>query len=301
MNGGAKRRDLALTAPAMAYLALFMIAPLLLMLYVSFLERAPFGGVQWGTFTAVAYEKLVVERDLLGQLAINTDYLSIFARSFRLAGITTLLTLLIGVPTALYMTTLSRRNAAIVLFLITVPFWTNLLVRNFAWILILRNGGSLDWVLQTVGLTRAPVDILYTPLATGIGLTYSFLPFMILPAYVALERIDRRLIEAAFDLGANRWQVLRRVVLPLALPGIVAGAVLVFVPCLGAYVSPELLGGGKSLMIGNLVQAQFGESRNWPFGAALALVLVLVLMLAMGLLLLLRRRSTVSTGAKASR
>jgi len=301
VNGGAKRRDLALTAPAMAYLALFMIAPLLLMLYVSFLERAPFGGVQWGTFTAVAYEKLVVERDLLGQLAINTDYLSIFARSFRLAGITTLLTLLIGVPTALYMTTLSRRNAAIVLFLITVPFWTNLLVRNFAWILILRNGGSLDWVLQTVGLTRAPVDILYTPLATGIGLTYSFLPFMILPAYVALERIDRRLIEAAFDLGANRWQVLRRVVLPLALPGIVAGAVLVFVPCLGAYVSPELLGGGKSLMIGNLVQAQFGESRNWPFGAALALVLVLVLMLAMGLLLLLRRRSTVSTGAKASR
>ncbi|MEO8544215.1 MAG: ABC transporter permease [Burkholderiaceae bacterium] len=286
-----KRRDLALTAPATGYLVVLMIVPLLLMLVVSFLERAPFGGVQWGTFTTVAYEKLVVERDLMGQLAINTDYLSIFARSFRLAGITTVLTLLVGVPTALYMTTLSRRQAAFVLFLITVPFWTNLLVRNFAWILILRNGGSLDWALQLVGLTQQPVDILYTPLATGIGLTYSFLPFMILPAYVALERIDRQLIEAAFDLGADRWRVLTRVVLPLAMPGIVAGAVLVFVPCLGAYVSPELLGGGKSLMIGNLVQAQFGESRNWPFGAALALVLVLMLLLALGLLAWLRRRS----------
>jgi len=291
MTNTVKRRDLALTAPATVFLVVFMIAPLVLMLYVSFLERAQFGGVQWGTWTTVAYEKLVVERDLLGKLAVNTDYLSIFARSFKLAGITTVLTLLVGVPTALYMTTLSRRNAAIVLFLVTVPFWTNLLVRNFAWILILRNGGSLDWVLQTLGLTREPIDILYTPLATGIGLTYSFLPFMILPAYVALERIDRRLIEAAFDLGADRWRVLTRVVLPLAMPGIVAGAVLVFVPCLGAYVSPELLGGGKSLMIGNLVQAQFGESRNWPFGAALALVLVLVLLLALALLALLRRRS----------
>ena len=161
----------------------------------------------------------------------------------------------------------------------------------FAWILILRNGGSLDWVVQTLGLTQQPLNILYTPLAVGIGLTYSFLPFMILPAYVALERIDRRLIEAAFDLGADRWRTLRRVVLPLAMPGIVAGAVLVFVPCLGAYVSPELLGGGKSLMIGNLVQAQFGESRNWPFGAALALVLVLFLLLALALLALIKRRS----------
>jgi len=291
MTTSAKRRNLALTAPAMVYLAIFMIAPLLLMLYVSFLERAQFGGVQWGTLTTVAYEKLVVERDLLGQLAFNTDYLSIFARSFKLAGITTVLTLLVGVPTALYMTTLSKRNAAIVLFLITIPFWTNLLVRNFAWILILRNDGSLDWVLQTLGLTHEPLNILYTPLAIGIGLTYSFLPYMILPAYVALERIDRRLIEAAFDLGADRWRTLRRVVLPLAMPGIIAGAVLVFVPCLGAYVSPELLGGGKSLMIGNLVQAQFGESRNWPFGAALALVLVLFLLLALASLALLKRRS----------
>jgi spermidine/putrescine transport system permease protein len=276
-----RNRNLALTAPATLYLAIFMIAPLLLMLYVSTLERAPFGGVLWGQHTGVAFEKLLFERDLAGNMSFNSDYLSIFARSFRLAAITTLLTLAISLPTALYMTTLTRRRAAFILFLVTIPFWTNLLVRNFAWILILRNGGTLDQVLQWLGLTSASLDILYTPLATGIGLTYSFLPFMILPTYVALERIDKRLIEAAFDLGADKRRVLTRIVLPLAMPGILAGAVLVFVPCLGAYVSPELLGGGKSLMIGNLVQAQFGASRNWPFGAALALVLVAILLLTL--------------------
>lgn len=286
-----RSRDIALTAPAALFLVAFMVAPLLLMVYVSTLERAPFGGVLWGSHTAVAYEKLLLERDLLGALSFNSDYIAIFGRSFRLAAITTVLTLAIGLPTALYMTTLSPRRAAIILFLVTVPFWTNLLVRNFAWILILRNGGQLDSLLLWLGITSQPLDILYTPWATGIGLTYSFLPFMILPVYVALERIDRRLIEAAFDLGADRLRVLTRVVLPLAMPGIVAGAVLVFVPCLGAYVSPELLGGGKSLMIGNLVQAQFGASRNWPFGAALALVLVLILLLSLALLALVRRRA----------
>ncbi len=285
-----RARDLALTTPAALFLAVFMIAPLLLMLYVSTLERAPFGGVLWGSHTGVAYEKLLFERDLLGRLSFNSDYIAIFARSFRLATITTILTLLVSLPTALYMTTLSRRRAAFILFLVTVPFWTNLLVRNFAWILILRNGGTLDQSLQWLGLTSSSLDILYTPLATGIGLTYSFLPFMILPTYVALERIDKRLIEAAFDLGADRWRVLTRVVLPLAMPGILAGAILVFVPCLGAYVSPELLGGGKSLMIGNLVQAQFGASRNWPFGAALALVLVAVLLLTLLLWRFVQRR-----------
>jgi spermidine/putrescine transport system permease protein len=285
-----RARDLALSAPAVLYLAVFMIVPLLLMLYVSTLERAPFGGVVWGSHSAIAYAKLLFERDLAGNLAFNGDYIAIFARSFRLAAITTLLTLAVSLPTALYMTTVSRRRAAFILFLVTVPFWTNLLVRNFAWILILRNGGTLDQSLQWLGLTRQSLDILYTPLATCIGLTYSFLPFMILPTYVALERIDKRLIEAAFDLGADRWRVLSRVVLPLAMPGIVAGAILVFVPCLGAYVSPELLGGGKAMMIGNLVQSQFGASRNWPFGAALALVLVAVLLLSLLLWRLVQRR-----------
>lgn len=283
-------RNFLLTAPAALYLALLMVLPLLLMVYVSTLERAPFGGVLWDSHTGVAYVKLLLERDLAGAIAFNSDYIAIFARSFRLAAITTVLTFLISLPTALYMTTLSRRRAALILLLVTIPFWTNLLVRNFAWILILRNGGTLDQTLQWLGVTVQSLDILYTPLATGIGLTYSFLPFMILPTYVALERIDKRLIEAAFDLGADRWRVLGRVVLPLAMPGILAGVILVFVPCLGAYVSPELLGGGKSMMIGNLVQSQFGASRNWPFGAALALTLLLVLLLMLLLSRLVKRR-----------
>ena len=275
------RRAWLLGAPAGVYLCLFMIAPLVLMFALSFLPRAPLGGVRWDGFTTVAYQKLVVERDLLGNLSLNGDYLIIFSRSLQLATLTTALTLLVSFPTALYMATLPRRWAMVLLFLITIPFWTNILLRNFAWILILREGGLLDQVLSWFGRPAGSLQILYTPVATGIGLTYSFLPFMILPVYVALERMDPRWIEAAFDLGATRYRALTRVVLPLAAPGIAAGAVLVFIPCLGAYVSPELLGGGKSLMIGNLVQAQFGAARNWPFGAALAMVLVALLLLAL--------------------
>jgi spermidine/putrescine transport system permease protein len=132
-----------------------------------------------------------------------------------------------------------------------------------------------------LGITTQPVSILYTPLATAIGLVYSFLPYMILPIYVSLEKLDRRLIEAAFDLGADRWRALRRVILPLAMPGIIGGAILVFVPALGAFITPEILGGGKSLMIGSLIQQQFGQSRNWPFGAALAFVLLAMVLLAL--------------------
>lgn len=289
----ARRHAPLLAGPAILFLIAFMLIPLGMMVYVSTLQRAPLGGVEWGRHTLVAYEKLIVERDLAGNAGVNWDYLAIFSRSFRLAAGTTLITLAVGFPTALFMTTLNARMAGLCLFLVTVPFWTNLLVRNFAWILILRNGGPLERLLDGLGLVSPPLDMLYTPVATGIGLTYSFLPFMILPIYVALERIDRRLVEAAFDLGADRWRVLGRIVLPLARPGITAGAVLVFVPCLGAYVSPELLGGGKSLMIGNLVQAQFGEARNWPFGAALALTLVVILLLATAFLARLRKREEV--------
>lgn len=285
-----KARGLAPAAPAALFLLAFMVGPLLLMLYVSTLERGAFGGVVWDAHSLIAYEKLVFERDLVGRIAINPDYVAIFARSFRLAAITTVVTLAIGIPTALYMTMLPPRRSALLLFLVTVPFWTNLLVRNFAWILLLRNGGPIDGFLNGLGILSGPIDILYTPFATGIGLAYSFLPFMILPIFVAMERIDRRLIEAAFDLGANRLRVLTRVVLPLAMPGIVAGGVLVFVPCLGAYVSPELLGGAKSMMIGNLIQAQFGASRNWPFGAALAMVLLVILLTGLGALSLASRR-----------
>jgi spermidine/putrescine transport system permease protein len=274
-------RRAGLLAPAMLTVGILLILPLGLMAFVSTLERGPTGGVIWSQHTADAYTQFLFERDLMGRLVVNTDYLHIFGRSIGLAAITTVVTLLIGFPTALWMAFQPPQRRMLLLFIVTVPFWTNILVRNYAWILLLRNGGVVDWVLTKLGVTDQPIDVLYTPFATGIGLTYSFLPYMILPIYVSLEKLDRRLIEAAFDLGANRWHAFRRVILPLSMPGVVGGAILVFVPGLGAFISPELLGGAKSMMIGSLIQQQFGQSRNWPFGAALSFVLLLLVLIAL--------------------
>lgn len=277
----AVRRTL-LIAPALGVIGIFMLLPLGLMAYVSLLERGAHGGVEWTQFTPEAYVKFLFEQDLLGNTQINADYLQIFARSFILSGTTVLLALLVGFPTALYMALQDNaRYRNILVFMVTIPFWTNLLVRNYAWIILLRNNGLIDNALAEFGLNPGPLNLLYTDFSVWVGLTYSFLPFMVLPIYTSLEKLDLRLVEAAFDLGANRRRALWRVVIPLALPGIVAGCILVFVPCLGAYVTPELLGGSKSLMIGNLIQNQFGASRNWPFGAALAFALLAMVVLAM--------------------
>jgi spermidine/putrescine transport system permease protein len=274
-------RRIGLLAPAMLTIGILLILPLGLMAFVSTLERGPTGGVIWDQHTADAYVQFLFERDLADRLVLNTDYLHIFGRSIGLAAITTVITLIVGFPTALWMAFQPPRRRMLLVFVVTVPFWTNILVRNYAWILLLRNGGVVDWVLTKLGITSQPIDVLYTPFATGIGLTYSFLPYMILPIYVSLEKLDRRLIEAAFDLGADRWRAFRRVILPLSMPGIVGGAILVFVPGLGAFISPELLGGAKSMMIGSLIQQQFGQSRNWPFGAALSFVLLVLVLLAL--------------------
>jgi spermidine/putrescine transport system permease protein len=231
------------------------------------------------------------ERDLDDSLVLNTDYLQIFLRSFWLSAATTALCLLVGFPTALYMALQPERRRNLLIFLVTIPFWTNLLVRNYAWILLLRNNGLVDGLLRGAGLTEAPIGVLYTPFAIMVGLTYTFLPFMVLPIYASLEKLDLRLVEAAFDLGADRRRALTRVVVPLAMPGIAAGCILVFVPSLGAYVTPELLGGSKSMMIGNLIQGQFGAARNWPFGAALAFALLAIVLLAMTAYLLRFRRA----------
>jgi spermidine/putrescine transport system permease protein len=274
-------RRIALVAPSIVVIGVLLVVPLGLMAVISTLGRGPSGGIVWSEHTLDAYVQFLFERDLMDRLVINTDYLQIFARSIGLAAMTTALTLLVGLPTALWMAFQPPSRRILLVFIVTVPFWTNLLVRNYSWILLLRNGGVLDWTLLKLGLTAKPIDILYTPTATAIGLVYSFLPYMILPIYVSLEKIDRRLIEAAFDLGADRWRAFVRVVLPLTMPGIVGGAILVFVPCLGAFISPELLGGAKSMMIGSLIQQQFGQARNWPFGAALAFVLLALVLLAL--------------------
>ncbi|BCR22800.1 ABC transporter permease [Aquipseudomonas alcaligenes] len=274
-------RRLGLIAPGMAVLAVFLVAPLAIMLLVSFLQPGEYGGVKWGQYSLEAYVNFLYERDFDDSLVFNTDYLGIFQRSFWLAVATTVGCLLIGFPTALYLALQSERKRNLLLFLVTVPFWTNLLVRVYAWMLLLRNGGLVDGALGVFGVPEGSLGLLYSNAAVMIGLLYSFLPFMVLPIYTSLEKLDWRLVEAAFDLGANRWQALKRVILPLALPGMLAGATLVFIPALGNYIIPELLGGGKALMIGNLIQLQFGSGHNWPLGAALAFSLFSLVLLAL--------------------
>ncbi len=270
-----------LISPATLAIAVFMLAPLGLMAYVSLLERSIHGGVDWQKFSAEAYIRFLFDRNLDDSLTFSTDYLSIFLRSFLLSAVTTATALLVGFPVALYMAMQPKRRRNLLIFLVTIPFWTNLLVRNYAWILLLRDTGLINSWLLDWGVISSPLPLMYNDFAIGVGLTYSFLPFMVLPIYASLEKMDLRLLEAAHDLYAPRWATLRRIVVPLAKPGLIAGAILVFVPCLGSYVTPALLGGNKQLMIGNLIGMQFGASRNWPFGAALAFFLLAVVLLAM--------------------
>lgn len=287
MNG---RRALLLV-PSGLVIGVVLVLPLAMLLVISLMQRNPNGGIVWGSFSAEAYVSFLWERGFSGERELNWDYVAIFARSLGLAGAATATSFLIALPTALWMAFQPPQRRLLLVFLVTLPFWTNLLVRNYAWMLLLRVDGLFEQVLHATGLLTGRLGILYTPTATAIGLTYSFLPFMLLPIYLSIEKIDRRLIEAAFDLGADRWRVLTRVILPLSLPGIAGGVVLVFIPGIGAFISPELLGGGKSMMVGNLIQAQFGYSRNWPFGAALSFVL-LALVLAATYLHRLRFRSS---------
>jgi spermidine/putrescine transport system permease protein len=272
---------LALISPAAMLIIVFMLLPMLLMALMSWLEPGQFGGVKWGNYTPEAYVKFLFDRDLSDALMLNTDYLSIFSRSFQLAFVTTLFTLLVAFPVAFYIALQTPKHRTWLMLLITIPFWTNLLVRTYAWILLLRNGGLIDSSLHSLGVLNGSINLMYTPIAVQIGLVYAFLPFMVLPIYTSLEKLDWRLLEAAYDLYANRVQTLRRIVIPLAMPGIVAGCILVFVPALGTFFIPELLGGAKTLMIGNLIQQQFGVARNWPFGAALSFALLVVVLIFM--------------------
>ncbi len=276
-----RRRRIGLLAPALLTIGLFGLFPLTITLIYSFLEPGAYGGVKW-KFSPEAYIQFLFERDIFEEtLTLNTAYLQIFGRSVGLSLAATLGCLLIGFPTAYFIATKPRAQRNLWLFVITLPFWTNLLIRTYAMLLIIRDEGIINISLSGIGLIETPISILYTDGAVFMGLVYSYLPFMVLPLYASLEKLDFRLVEAAYDLYANRLQVLKRVIIPLAKPGIVAGCILVFIPGLGAYITPELLGGGKKLMIGNLIAIQFGSSRNWPFGSAAALILMTIVMLAL--------------------
>jgi spermidine/putrescine transport system permease protein len=285
-----------LLAPALVTIALFGIVPLGIIILYSLLEPGSYGGVTWA-FSTEAYIQFLFERDIFDDtLSFNTSYLEIYGRSVGLAAIATLGTLVIGFPTAYFIATKPREQRNLWLFLVTLPFWTNLLIRTYAMLLIIRDEGVINIGLETVGIIDQPINILYTDFAVCMGLIYSYLPFMVLPLYASLEKLDFRLVEAAFDLYANRFKVLTKVIVPLAKPGVVAGCILVFIPGLGAYITPELLGGGKKLMIGNMIAIQFGSSRNWPFGSASALILMVIVMAALLLYLRSSRRQAGSMG-----
>jgi spermidine/putrescine transport system permease protein len=272
---------LLLLVPALAILGLLLIVPLGIMVVYSFLIPATFGGVVW-QFSPGAYVQFLFERDIFDDTLVFTSaYLEIYLRSFVQALVATAGCLLIGLPTAYFMATRPREQRNLWVFLITVPYWVNLLIRTLAMLFLIRDEGPLNALLLWLGAIEQPLTIAYTNRAIAIGLIYSYLPFMVLPIYATVERFDFRLIEAAYDLYADRWTVFRRIILPLAAPGIVAGCLLVFIPSLGAFIAPDILGGGRNLMIGNMIALQFGSSRNWPFGAAAAVILMTMVLIAL--------------------
>lgn len=277
-GAAARRRRWQLLSPAVIIIAAFGIFPLTITLIYSFLSPGTYGGITW-KFSTDAYVQFLFDRDIFDDtLQFSITYLSIFARSIGLALGATVGALLIGFPTAYFIASKPPNQRNLWLFLITLPFWVNLLIRTYAILLIIRDEGIVNIGLMWTGLIDQPISMLYTNYAIFAGLIYSYLPFMVLPLYASLEKLDFRLIEAAYDLYASRFQVLRHVIIPMAKPGIIAGCILVSIPGLGAYITPELLGGGKELMIGNLIALQFSGSRNWPFGSAAALILMVVVM-----------------------
>ena len=281
----ARRREvktnLLLTAPALVVLIAAASGPLLIMLVFSFLTPGDYGGVKW-ELSFDAWFEVVFYRDIFDDTVSLADaHLSILWRSVKLSTLTTLVAFALGFPTAYFIATRPPETRNIWLFLVTIPFWTNLLIRTFAILEIIRNQGVINNLLTGIGAIDEPIDMLYTDIAILLGMTYVYLPLMILPIYASLERLDFRLVEAGYDLYASRWKVLRRIILPLVKPGVVAGSILVFVPSLGAYVTPRVLGGGKNLMLGNLIELQFGQGRNWPLGAALSLTLLVIVMVAL--------------------
>ncbi|GLK83890.1 ABC transporter permease [Ancylobacter defluvii] len=276
------RRRWLLSAPALVIVFIAAIGPLFVMLAYSFMAKGDYGDVKFGQYSLDGWFSVLFQRDMFDDTITLADaHLSILWRSVKLSIITTLATLALGFPTAYFIATRPRSSREIWVFLITIPFWTNLLIRTFAMQQVIRNEGILNTVLRALGIIDQPLQIMYTDWAILFGMVYVYLPLMVLPLYASMEKLDFRLIEAGYDLYASRWAVLRRIIIPLVKPGIVAGSILVFVPSLGAYVIPRVLGGGKNLMLGNLIELQFGAGRNWPLGAAISITLMVLVMVAM--------------------
>lgn len=250
---------------------LLFFLPLLIVVLYSFLTRGVYGGVIL-PFTLESYRR-----------AFDPLYLAIAWRSIWVAAFATSCCLLLGFPLALYIARYSHRKT-LLLNLVMLPFWTSFLIRIYAWMFLLRDTGLINTLLQSLHLIRYPLPLLFNTPAVILGLVYGYLPFMVLPLYATIEKLDTAWLDAAADLGAHPVAAVWKVIVPLSFPGIVAGSLLVFIPCLGAYLTPDLMGGGKTVMLGNLVQNQFTASRDWPFGAAVSILLLLVVLALTSLL-----------------
>ena len=257
-----------LLVPGLFWLICFFLIPIASVFVYSFAQRGTYGGVRW-IFTLENYRRLV-----------DALYAGILWRSISTGLLVTVVCLIMGYPFAYHLARHQYRWRNILLLFVVIPFWTNFLIRTYAWILILRTEGVLNTVLRWIVPGLPPVELLNTPTAVQIGLIYGYLPFMILPLYASLEKLDGSLIDAAQDLGANSWQAFLNVTLPLSVPGIAAGSVLVFIPTVGAFITPDLLGGGKVDYIGNVVERQFKTARDWPFGSALSFLLMGIVLVA---------------------
>lgn len=273
-----------LLLPTWLVIGVFLILPVALMAVYSFLTKEMRGGVIW-EFSLAAYDQFFINRGLFGDEppTLEWTYLTVFGRSILQAAIATVLCLLIGFPTAWFIATRPPETRGVWLFLITVPYWVNLLIRTVSLRFLIRENGPLNDALLGAGVISQPLALINTDFAVQLGLFYSYLPFMVLPIYAAVERYNFAWSEAAADLYASRWVTLREIVLPIVKPGIIAGCLLVFIPSLGAFLAPNLLGGAKNFMIGSLIEEQFKKSLgNWPFGAAVSMILMsLVLILLM--------------------
>ena len=271
-------RAWALLSPGALWLTLFFLAPILIMLAYSVMPRGIYGGVEPG-FTLEHYRRF-----------FDPLYLDILRRTFVWSLACTAICLLLGYPVA-YAIARAGRWRHVLLFLVVLPFWTSFLVRTFAVIFLLRDTGLINTWLLRLGLVEDPVALLYTPFAVMAGLVYGFLPFMVLPIYASLEKLDHSLLEAAEVLGARPAARFRRITLPLSMPGVVAGCLLVFIPSLGSFLTADLLGGAKQMMIGNLVQNQFSAARNWPFGSAASFIVMALVLVAVMLYLRVKDRT----------
>ncbi|HEY4161745.1 MAG TPA: ABC transporter permease [Dongiaceae bacterium] len=277
----ARNKRWLLVSPAIAVIGICGLMPLLIVFAYSWVKPADYAGVIW-QFRPDAWVNLLFQQDLFSDaLTPNYAYYSIYLRSVEMAFLTTLLALIVGFPTAYFIATRSPRNRNVWLFLITIPFWSNLLIRIYAIMMIIRDQGYLNHALISIGLIDHPLPIIYTNYAVAYGLIYAYLPLMVMPLYASIEKLDFRLVEAGYDLYANRFRVLWHVIVPLVKPGIVAGCTLVFIPAIGDYIIAQMLGGGNRMMLGNLIAQQFGTARNWPQGSALSLGLMSVVMIVL--------------------